>query len=181
MPSNTSIVTTTAKDVTEQSVVDYTGGVLAHIEGDWIYHNVVRVLGGGTTSVPYTDQNGAVVGSDTCRLLVTETTGNTDIGVVMPMVAVELVSASGSSPVILVQPFDQSVAAGDTATFNVVAASAVYPITYQWFKDFSTISGATSTNLVLPGVVSTDAGTYTVTVYNTFGSVASNIAELTVT
>jgi len=65
MGDNTSIVTTTAKDVTDQSVVDYSGGVLAHVEGDWIKHNTVRVLGGGTAAVPYRDQASVQVSSDT--------------------------------------------------------------------------------------------------------------------
>jgi len=107
--------------------------------------------------------------------------GDTDQAVVMPVVPVAVVTQTGSVPIILIQPQSQSVATGDTAVFNVTASSAVYPITYQWFKDFSTISGATAQNLVLPAVVSTDAGTYTVKVFNTFGSIESSIADLTVT
>lgn len=181
MGNNTSIVTTTAEDATRQTVVAYQTGVLAHVEGDWQQHNVVRILGGGTASLPFKDQAANTVSPDTCRILVTETTGDTDIGVTFPVTAVEVVTQSGSAPVILVQPADQEVVNGATALFNVVAASAVLPITYQWSKDFAAIPGATDDDLVLPGVTAVSAGTYTVTVFNAFGSTTSNLAELTVT
>ena len=63
-----------------------------------------------------------------------------------------LVGCGGSSsriqstaPTISTQPSDQSVAAGQTATFSVVATGAT-PLTYQWQKGTTPITGATSAN-----------------------------------
>src|SRR5437588_11958638 len=54
-------------------------------------------------------------------------------------------SAAGSStaPSITNQPASQTVTAGQTATFSVVA-SGTAPLSYQWMKGGTTILGATS-------------------------------------
>ena len=50
---------------------------------------------------------------------------------------------SSSAPAITVQPSDQSVSVGQTATFTVTAASGT-PMTYQWQRNASPIAGATA-------------------------------------
>ncbi len=82
-------------------------------------------------------------------------------------------------PVITAQPSSLTVNPSANATFKVVATGAA-PLTYQWYKDGSLLSGATAQSLVLSKVQSADAGQYRVMVSNTAGSVASEAATLTV-
>ncbi|MFT4102555.1 MAG: DUF3500 domain-containing protein [Burkholderiaceae bacterium] len=89
-------------------------------------------------------------------------------------------SDTSIAPSITTQPASVSVAAGGSATFSVVA-SGTAPLTYQWRKDGTAISGATSDALTLGSVALTDAGAYDVVVGNTSGSVTSASATLTVT
>lgn len=85
----------------------------------------------------------------------------------------------GRSPVILAQPQNQSVLAGETVTLSVSADGAA-PLNYQWHFDGNRISGATSSTLVLTNVQLAQAGSYSVVVFNNAGSAASAIAHLTV-
>ena len=83
-------------------------------------------------------------------------------------------------PSITTQPANQSVTAGQTARFSVVAAGTA-PLTYQWQKNNANISGATSTSYTTPATVSGDNGaTFRVTVSNSVSSITSVSAILTV-
>ncbi|MFO1451546.1 MAG: immunoglobulin domain-containing protein [Opitutaceae bacterium] len=84
-----------------------------------------------------------------------------------------------SAPVITTQPVAQSVAAGANVTFTVAATGTPSP-TYQWRKDGSNLAGATSSSLSLTNVQSSNAGSYSVVVSNSAGSVTSNAVALTV-
>ena len=88
-----------------------------------------------------------------------------------------------SSPVppsITTQPQNQTVTVGTTATFSVVATGSA-PLSYQWSKNSTVITGATSSSYTTPATVSGDNGaTFTVTVSNSAGSQTSNTATLTV-
>ncbi len=67
---------------------------------------------------------------------------------------------------ILTQPQSQTVQAGATVTFSVVA-QGLAPLSYQWYLNSTTpVSGATSTSLTLTNVQATQSGTYSVTVSN---------------
>jgi hypothetical protein len=89
------------------------------------------------------------------------------------------VNAGPVAPVITAQPQAQSVIAGNSATFSVAATGA--PLTYQWRKDGTNISGANGATLTLNNVQAGDAGSYSVLVSNSAGSVASTSASLSVT
>ena len=83
-------------------------------------------------------------------------------------------------PAISTQPASQTVTAGQTATF-AVAATGTAPLTYQWRKNGSNISGATSSTYTTPATVSGDNNAvFTVVVSNSAGTVASSSATLTV-
>ena len=79
---------------------------------------------------------------------------------------------------ITTQPVARTVCAGSGATFSVGASGT--GLTYQWRKDGSPISGATSSTLNLTAIASTDAGDYDVVVTGSCGSVTSSKAKLTV-
>jgi hypothetical protein len=67
-------------------------------------------------------------------------------------------SASTSTPPsITTQPTAQSVTAGQTATFSVTA-SGTEPLTYQWFRGGSAISGATASSYTTQVTVIADNG-----------------------
>jgi len=91
------------------------------------------------------------------------------------------VSTLGTPPSITVQPSNQSVTAGQKATFTV-SASGTPPLSYQWQKGATNINGATSASYTTPATTLADNGaTFRVTVSNALGSVTSNSATLTVT
>ena len=83
-------------------------------------------------------------------------------------------------PSITTQPVDQGVTAGQAATFIVVAAGTA-PLSYQWQKNGTVISGATSSGYTTPAATSSDGGAlFTVVVTNSAGSTTSNAATLNV-
>ncbi|HEY8932852.1 MAG TPA: immunoglobulin domain-containing protein, partial [Rariglobus sp.] len=88
-------------------------------------------------------------------------------------------AAGGAAPSITSQPSGQTVAAGAKITFTV-AATGTAPLTYQWSKDGSPISGATSASYVITTSKAADSGTYTVVVTNGTGTATSDDAVLVV-
>ncbi len=94
-------------------------------------------------------------------------------------------SGSGSNskaiaPSITTQPSAQTVGAGQSATFSV-AAAGTSPLSYQWQKNGSNISGATAVRYTTPATTSGDNGSlFAVVVSNSAGSVTSHQAALTV-
>jgi hypothetical protein len=79
------------------------------------------------------------------------------------------------------QPVNQTVTAGQTATFSV-AASGTAPLSYQWQMNNSNITGATGASFTTPATTTANSGeTFRVVVSNSAGSVTSNAATLTVT
>jgi pectate disaccharide-lyase len=84
------------------------------------------------------------------------------------------------APAIVTQPQDRTVTNGQNATFTV-AASGTAPLSYQWFRNNSTlVSGGTNATLTLTTVSTNDAGSYSATVSNAAGSATSSNALLTV-
>ena len=82
-------------------------------------------------------------------------------------------------PVILTQPRNQTVTAGDSVAFTVTVSSQV-PATYRWLKNGQTISGAVTATLTRNAVTLADAGSYVVIATNSGGSATSLAATLTV-
>ncbi|MBL0744322.1 immunoglobulin domain-containing protein [Chryseolinea lacunae] len=66
-------------------------------------------------------------------------------------------------PEVITGPSDQTVCEGAAVTFTVDAGVTTNP-TYQWAKDGTDISGATSATYTISSVVAADAGDYTVIV-----------------
>lgn len=84
------------------------------------------------------------------------------------------------APQITTQPTAQSAYVGAVANFSV-AASGTAPLSYQWLKNGTAISGATGTVYTTPALaLSDDGGLYSVTVSNSAGTVTSSTAKLSV-
>ena len=81
------------------------------------------------------------------------------------------------APQVSTQPIDQYAAVGGSATFSV-AASGSSTLSYQWNFNGSAISGATGSSYTVTNAQSSNAGSYTVTVTDTLGSVTSAAANL---
>ncbi|MBX9853664.1 MAG: T9SS type A sorting domain-containing protein [Cytophagaceae bacterium] len=80
---------------------------------------------------------------------------------------------------ISLQPASISKCLGAAANFTVTAAGT--GLTYQWRKNGSNISGATSATYSIASTVSTDAANYDVVITRSGCSVTSNTASLTIT
>ena len=130
----------------------------------------------GATSASYTTP--ATTTSDsgaTFRAVVTNSAGNATSNA-----ATLTVNAAPVAPTITTQPANQTVTAGQTATFTVVAAGTA-PLGYQWQKNGVNIAGATSASYTTPATTTSDSGsTFAVVVNNTAGTVTSATATLTV-
>src|SRR5205085_3001016 len=86
-----------------------------------------------------------------------------------------------TAPQTVVQPANQAVTAGHSASFSVTATGTP-SLSYQWNKNGTAVSGATSSTYTTPPTTSADNGaTFDVVVSNAKGSVTSATATLTVT
>jgi Bacterial lectin len=91
------------------------------------------------------------------------------------------VGTTSKFPAITGQPAGATVQVGQTAVFNVTAIGAA-PLGYQWLKNGSPIAGATQALYTTPPTSIADNGSlFTVVVINSFGTVTSSPATLTVT
>jgi Immunoglobulin domain len=88
--------------------------------------------------------------------------------------------SSATAPAITTQPVSQTVTAGQSVIFTVVATGSP-TLTYQWQKNHANITGATSATYTTPATSTSDSGsTFDVIVTNSAGTVTSAAAALTV-
>ena len=100
-------------------------------------------------------------------------------GSITSNIATLIVIQPATAPAITLHPAATTLVAGSSANFRVTATSTT-PLTFQWHKDGTAISGATSGALTLNNVQPTDAGNFTVVVGNVVGNTTSNSATLAV-
>ena len=129
----------------------------------------------GATAATYTIPSAATIDTGSYAVTVTNSAGSATSNA-----ATLTVTAAATAPTITTQPSSSSVTAGSAASFSV-AASGTATLTYQWRKDGTAISGATSSTYSISSTSTSDAGNYTVVVTNSAGSATSNAATLTVT
>lgn len=87
--------------------------------------------------------------------------------------------AQGTPPVITGQPAITNAMIGGTATFKVTVTGTT-PIKYQWRFNDTALPAATNALLTLTNLQLSQAGNYSVTVTNAYGSAISSNAALTV-
>lgn len=83
------------------------------------------------------------------------------------------------APSITTQPTSQTVTEGANVNF-LIAASGTAPLTYQWRRSGTNLTGATSATLSLSAVTTNQSGGYSCVVSNAAGSATSSTATLTV-
>ena len=131
----------------------------------------------GATSASYTTP-GATTADSGAQFSVT--VSNTS-GSVSSNSASLTVNTPVTAPLITTQPLNQTITAGQTASFSV-AASGTGPLSYQWMKNAAATSGGSSSSYTTAASTTTDNGAqFTVVVSNTAGSTTSSAATLSVT
>ena len=147
----------------------------------------------GTAPLAYQwKKNGVAISGAVSSDYTTPTTANSDngaqfivlvsnsVGSVTSGAAMLSVNAGAVAPSITTQPTSQTVMTGQTATFSV-AATGTGPLSYQWQKNGTVISGATSSSYTTPATTTSDNGAqFIVLVTNSVGSLTSSAAALTV-
>jgi glucose/arabinose dehydrogenase len=89
-------------------------------------------------------------------------------------------AATNQAPSITAQPANRTVAVGQSATFSV-SATGSQPLSYQWQRGTTNITGATSASYTLTAAAADNGASFRVVVNNAFGTVTSNSATLVVT
>src|SRR5262249_1844019 len=87
---------------------------------------------------------------------------------------------SPPGPTIVVQPQSIAVDPGALATISVTATSVVPSLTYQWRYNSANLAGATGSSVTFSNAQLAVAGGYAVVVSDSFGTVTSATASLTV-
>jgi hypothetical protein len=131
----------------------------------------------GATGASYTTPpTSAADSGSTFRCVVTNSAGSaTSTSATLTVTSVAV------PPAITTQPSSQGVLVGQTATFTV-AATGTGPLSYQWQKNGSNISGATGVSYTTPATTTADSGsTFRCVVTNSAGTATSSSATLTVT
>ena len=129
----------------------------------------------GATASSYSISNVQSGNAGTFTVVVSNSVGNS-----VSNDATLTVTAAAVAPAITVQPASQTITAGQSVTFSVTATGTA-PLSYQWEKDGTDISGATANSFSITNVQNSNAGTYSVTVSNSTGNAPSTGAVLTVT
>ena len=136
------------------------------------YKGIIAISGAVSSSYTIASAQLTDAGSYTC--IVTNSAGSaTSTGATLT------VNTPAVAPTITSQPSNASATTGGNVTFTVTA-SGTSPLSYQWSKGTTSLSGATNASYTLTNVSSADAGTYTCLVSNSAGSVTTNGATLTV-
>lgn len=118
--------------------------------------------------------------SDVSPVLFGDSTNGQHMGVIKDFL-VPAVGSDTNPPSIGTQPASRTVPTGSNVLFSV-AASGTPTLHYQWYFNTNTlIAGAAASTFTVINAQLTNAGTYSVVVTNSFGSVTSSIATLVVT
>src|SRR5207302_6522465 len=135
----------------------------------------------GTAPLSYQWQkNGAAISGATSSTYTTPATTASDNGAQFTVVVSNSAGSATSNaailtvnspPAVTTQPVNQTVAAGQAASFSVTATGTA-PLSYQWKKNGTNISGATVSSYATPPTIASDSGAQ-------FTVVISNVASTT--
>ena len=145
------------------------------------------VAGTGHNTLSYQwNYNGSAISGATSATLVESSITSADAGQYSVVVTGGCGAVTSSNAQLTVQPATtistqpaaSALCAGNTANFSVTA-SGTGALSYQWKKDGSNV-GTSSSTLSVANSQAVDAGTYTVDVTGTCGTITSNNSLLTV-
>ncbi|MBB5059284.1 hypothetical protein HDF16_004007 [Granulicella aggregans] len=133
------------------------------------------VTAGGTGPFTYQwTKNGVAISGATGATYTTPSTLATDNGSKFAVIvknsggsivssAATLTVTTAAGPTITLSPVSQTATIGRTATFTASATGGSVPLTYQWSKNGTPITGATAATYTTPGTTATDnAAAFTV-------------------
>lgn len=129
----------------------------------------------GATAATYTIASAGA--ADSGAYTVTVANANGTVTTAPAQLAVTLLAVA---PTITTSPVGGRIDAGNSLTLFVVATGTA-PLSYRWFKDGVELAGATSASLTLANALPSAAGSYTVTVTNSVGSVTGTAAVVEIT
>ena len=155
-------ITTTSVDSTYNSNFNGTFTQASNSIGNYVVFTIPNVSGFTLSAIPSTASNGNERA---------------------PVNGIQIVPVGSSDPVptITSQPTSQTIQAGQTATFTV-SATGTAPLSYQWYENGTSISGATAASYTTPvTTLSENGSTFDVIVSNSAGTATSNTVTLTVT
>lgn len=133
--------------------------------------NGTAITGATSASLQLTNVQPANAG--TYAVTVTNTAGSQSASATLT------VNPAATGPSITGPPQNLTVTNGGSASFSVTAGGTA-PLSYQWLKDASALSGATNSTYSIATVTTNSAGAYRVIVSNSVGSITSSVATLTV-
>lgn len=148
----------------------------------------VQVDGTPLISYQWRKDGVPLVGADAATLTLTNAQPD-DAGAYSVVVSNGLGSVTNALPAILtlsappsitMQAMSQTVVMGNSATFSVTATGTP-PLAYQWRKDGTNLTGATSSTLTIDHLQPGNAGGYSVVVSSSAGTVTSSTATQTLT
>ncbi len=134
----------------------------------------------GSTTSTLTISNVSLTNAGTYSVIVSNLAG------AVSSAGASLIVLTGQPPVVISQGSNQTVLPGAPASFTVAAAGDP-PLSYSWqlngtnLTDGGGISGSASSALSISAATDASAGTYSVLITNSFGSVTSAVAVLNVT
>jgi pectate lyase len=136
------------------------------------YYNTNNLLASGSGS-SYSVKNAQIADSGTYSVTVSNLLG-------MTASSFATLTVTGVPPAITVQPANLTATVGQTANFSVTA-TGTGPLSYQWYCNTNTVlTDETNSALALLNVNTNQAGKYSVTVTNLYGSATSAFATLAV-
>ncbi|NOS72057.1 MAG: hypothetical protein HOP33_19295 [Verrucomicrobia bacterium] len=142
----------------------------------------IQTDGSDFSTLKYFDEMGTVYSSKSVMFLDGVLYGTADGGALGRGAVFRL---SPGLPTIAVQPPSRTAVASGDVLLHVDATGWPPPV-FQWFKDGvelndgANIAGTQTATLALTNILGGDAGMYSVVVSNTYGSVTSSVATLTV-
>ena len=126
----------------------------------------------GATSATYSVSSTAASDAGSYKVVATNSQGSATSNIVT-------VTVNTAAPAITTPPAPVTVNVGSTINLSVSATGLPAP-TYQWYKGTDPIPGATASSYSVASATTANAGSYTVTVTNPYGSVTSDPVTVTV-
>ena len=166
--------TNTSANVGSPAVLTVTATGNPTITYQWYKNGTTKIT--GATNNSYTIASVVLTNAGDYTVLVT----NSLRKLTSSIATLTVTTNSATAPSITTQPTNFTAVAGQPASFTAVA-NGTAPLSYQWTKNASNISGATNSNWGVANVRVSDAGTYALVVTNAAGSVTSSNALLTIT